>query len=104
MTDSLSSILYKHKFKRALLDEIALKNEPGVYLIVCPSDKGPYTNIDVYESDNVKSDLENSQNINEWYNKCPGHRSLEIMYKYMPGSSEQARIKILQEIQASQKV
>jgi len=104
MTDSLSTILYKYKFERARLDEITLKDEPGVYIIACQTDKGLYTNIDVYESDNVKSDLENSQNINEWYNKCPGHRSLEIMYKYMPGSSEQARIKILQEIQASQKV
>jgi len=104
VTDSLSSILYKYKFERASLDEIALKDEPGVYLIVCPSDKGLYTDIDVYESDNMKSDVKNSQNINEWYNKCPGYRSLEIMYKYMPGSSEQARIKILQEMQVSQKV
>jgi hypothetical protein len=102
MTDSLSSILFKYKFKRAHLDEIKIKEEPGVYVIACQTDKEPYTNIDVYESDNMKSDLENSQNKNKWYDKCPGYRTLELLYKYMPGSSEPDRIKILQEIVASQ--
>ena len=102
MTDSLSTILYKNKFKRARLDEITLKDEPGVYLIACPADNGPYTNIDAYESDNMKSDLENNQNKNKWYDKCPGFRSLEILYKYMPGKTEPDRIKILQEIKACQ--
>ena len=102
MTDLLSSILYKHKFKRARLDEITLKDEPGVYLIVCPSDKGLYTDIDVYESDNMKSDLENNQNKNKWYDKCPGSRTLEILYKYMPGSLDQDRTSLLQEIKACQ--
>ena len=99
MTDSLPSILFKYKFKRARLDEITLKDEPGVYLIACPTDNGPYTNIDVYESDNMKSDVENNQNKNKWYDKCPGYRSLEIMYKYMPGSSRPDRIKLLKKIE-----
>jgi hypothetical protein len=102
MTDLLSSILYKYKFKRARLDEITFKDEPGVYIIACQTDKGPYTNIDVYESDNMKSDLENNQNKNKWYDKCSGYRSLEILYKYMPGKPRPARIKILQKIETCQ--
>ncbi len=72
-----------------------LEDRSGVYFIVCLVN-GEYYPIDVGESKNVKSRIENHDRADCWSKNCKG--KLMVAVYYTPNKQQQGRMEVEQDI------
>ena len=75
----------------ALHETDEIKDWPGLYAVLCRRGKRHYL-IDVGESDNVKSEIENNDRKPLWYQNCSGTLVVTVYYMLDIEQSERIRI------------
>ena len=81
----------KFKGRYALHETDEIEDWPGLYAILCQRGKRHYL-VDVGESDNVKSEVENSDRKPLWYQNCSGTLVATVYYTLDTEQPERARI------------
>ena len=82
-----------HSFtgRYALYETDEIKDWPGLYAILCRRGRRHYL-VDIGESDNVKSALEDNDREHLWYQYCTGVLVVTVYYTMDTEQSERARI------------
>lgn len=75
-----------------------LEDHSGVYFIVCLKN-GKYYPIDVGESKNVKTRIENHNRADCWNKNCNG--TLMVAVRYTPNKQQHGRMEIEQDIRCN---
>ena len=82
-------------FNGPFLSTSSIKNKSGVYVILCEKKQNQFSLIDVGESSEVKTRLENQGRKKCWKNNCKG--TLHFAVYYTPNIQTE-RIKVEQEL------
>jgi hypothetical protein len=80
----------------ALTESWRLKDQSGVYVILCPTEQNQYRVIDAGESAQVKTRVETHDRKDCWRRNCKG--TLYVAVLYTPNLQQPGRSKIEQEI------
>ena len=96
----MSITIGKHQFEGPYTNTSELGNRSGVYAILCVNE-GKYSMIDVGESSEVRSRVENHDREDCWHRNCSG--TLAIAAYYTPNQQQSGRMVIEQEIRRQYK-
>jgi hypothetical protein len=80
----------------ALTESLRLKDQSGVYVILCPTEQNQYRVIDAGESAQVKTRVETHDRKDCWRRNCKG--TLYVAVLYTPNLQQPGRSQIEQEI------
>lgn len=84
-----------YRFEGPYTDTNKLQDKSGIYAILCHRDQ-KYLLIDVGESANIKTRIENHDRENCWSKNCLGTLTVSVLYT--PNLHRTARLEIEQEI------
>ncbi len=75
----MSISMFGYDFDGPMMDLGLLKNEPGVFLIIC-QEKTIMTILDVGEAEHVQDRIQNHERRNNWIKSCRNQLNFAVLY------------------------
>ena len=88
----------KYNFDGPFTDTSKLKNQSGVYVILCSNGNSNWKVVDIGESQSVRERVENHDREDCWHRQCQSTLAVAVLY-----SNQKERMRIEQELRVQYK-